>query len=197
MNQENTKKIIINIADVLIENKTYLSNLDSAIGDGDHGFNMAKGFGFVKDEMNKDYKDMKELFNKIAMTLISKVGGASGPLYGTFFMKFASVLSGVTELDRDIFTKAFIAGVDGVKMRGKASVGDKTMVDVLEPVCNALKEGKSYSELITLAREKMEHTKDIKALKGRASYLGDRSVGHIDPGACSSYLIIKTALEEL
>lgn len=195
MNQAKVKEKIIKIADILIENKEYLSELDSAIGDGDHGFNMAKGFGFVKEEMKKDFKDMNELFNKVAMTLISKVGGASGPLYGTFFMKFASELKGKTELTRDDFAEAFGKGVEGVKLRGKAQIGDKTMIDVLEPVSIELKKGTDFEKVIELAEEKKDYTKEIKANKGRASYLGDRSIGHIDPGAYSSYLIIKAGLE--
>lgn len=196
MDIQKTKEVLGKMADVMIENKQHLSDLDSSIGDGDHGFNMAKGFTFVKDDMKNDYKDLKELFMKVSMDLISKVGGASGPLYGTFFMKFAGSLSGVTELNRDNLNTAFKNGVDGVKQRGKAQVGDKTMVDVLEPVSVALNDGKSIDEIIKLAEEKMNYTKDIIAKKGRASYLGERSIGHIDPGCCSSYLLIKTALGE-
>lgn len=196
MNQSEVKAKIVKISDYLIENKDYLSELDAAIGDGDHGFNMAKGFEFVKEDMNNQFKDMKELFNKIAMTLISKVGGASGPLYGTFFMKFASNLSGKQTLTREDFVISFKQGVEGVKSRGKANIDDKTMVDVIEPVSKALEEGKTFDEIIAIAKEKMEYTKEIVAKKGRASYLGQRSIGHIDPGACSSYLIIKVALED-
>lgn len=196
MNIEKVKEKIVNVSDLIIENEAYLTELDREIGDADHGYNMKKGFLKVKDAMNEDFTDLKSLFNKIAMTLISTVGGASGPLYGTFFMKFAQSIDG-DEMDKEIFTKAFSDGVDGVIMRGKAKVGDKTMIDVLSPVSDALKKDLSFAEIISIAKENMERTKDIKANKGRAAYLGERSIGHIDPGACSSYLCIKSALGDL
>lgn len=196
MNIEKVKEKIVNVSDLIIENEAYLTELDREIGDADHGYNMKKGFLKVKDAMNEDFTDLKSLFNKIAMTLISTVGGASGPLYGTFFMKFAQSIDG-DEMDKEIFTKAFSDGVDGVIMRGKAKVGDKTMIDVLSPVSDALKKDLSFTEIISIAKENMERTKDIKANKGRAAYLGERSIGHIDPGACSSYLCIKSALGDL
>lgn len=197
MDIDKIKNKIINLSNTIIENEEYLTDLDRAIGDGDHGFNMAKGFNKVKDAMNDDYKDLKTLFNKIAMTLISNVGGASGPLYGTFFMKFAQSLDGEINLSKTLFAKAFSDGVDGVIMRGKAQVGDKTMVDVLSPVSEALKNDSTFEEIVKIAKENMEKTKDIKALKGRAAYLGERSIGHIDPGAYSSYLCIKSVLGDL
>lgn len=196
MNIEKVKEKIVNVSDLIIANEAYLTELDREIGDADHGYNMKKGFLKVKDAMNEDFTDLKSLFNKIAMTLISTVGGASGPLYGTFFMKFAQSIDG-DEMDKEIFTKAFSDGVDGVIMRGKAKVGDKTMIDVLSPVSDALKKDLSFAEIISIAKENMERTKDIKANKGRAAYLGERSIGHIDPGACSSYLCIKSALGDL
>ncbi|PMC82466.1 dihydroxyacetone kinase subunit DhaL [Anaerococcus hydrogenalis] len=197
MNIDKVKEKIVAIADLISENEAYLTDLDREIGDADHGYNMKKGFTKVKEAMNEDFPNLKALFNKIAMTLISTVGGASGPLYGTFFMKFAQSLGESEDIDKELFTKAFSDGVDGVIMRGKAKVGDKTMVDVLSPVADALKEDKKFSEIIDIAKENMERTKDIKAIKGRAAYLGDRSIGHIDPGACSSYLCIKSALGDL
>ena len=112
-------------------------------------------------------------------------------------MKFAAGLEGKEDLSREDFNKAFKEGLEGVKQRGKAEIDDKTMVDVLEPVSAALEEGKSFEEVIKIAEEKKDYTKDLLAKKGRASYLGQRSVGHIDPGAMSSYLIIKTGLENL
>lgn len=197
MNIDKVKEKIVVIADLISENEAYLTDLDREIGDADHGYNMKKGFTKVKEAMNEDFPNLKALFNKIAMTLISTVGGASGPLYGTFFMKFAQSLGESEDIDKELFTKAFSDGVDGVIMRGKAKVGDKTMVDVLSPVADALKEDKKFSEIIDIAKENMERTKDIKAIKGRAAYLGDRSIGHIDPGACSSYLCIRSALGDL
>lgn len=197
MNIQEVQKRLIEIADVMEENKAHLQDLDRAIGDGDHGYNMDKGFSFVKDDMEGDFDDFKDLFMKVSMDLISKVGGASGPLYGSFFMKFAQVLAGKDDLNKDDLAKAFKEGLDGVKSRGKAQVGEKTMVDVLEPVSVALEEDKSFDEIIKIAEEKKDYTKDLVAKKGRASYLGERSKGHIDPGAMSSYLIIKTGFEGL
>lgn len=192
MDLKEAKEILNVVADEIIANKEYLTDLDRTIGDADHGINMAKGYTFVKDAI-VDMDNFRDLFNKVATTLLSKVGGASGPLYGSFFMKFAANLKDVEELDRESINHAFEAGVEGVKQRGKAQIGDKTMVDVLEPVSIALNEGKSYEEVIEIARENMEETKDMVAKRGRASYVGERSVGHIDPGAASSYILIKTA----
>ena len=194
MQVNNVKTLIIQAADEIIVNKDYLTDLDRSIGDADHGVNMAKGFGFTKEALEADFDDYKTLFNKVATTLLSKVGGASGPLYGSFFMKFAASLKDVEDLTRDELNQAFTAGVDGVKQRGKAEVGDKTMVDVLEPVAEALNAGKSFDEVVKIAEESMEKTKDIKAKKGRASYVGERSIGHIDPGAASSYILVKETL---
>lgn len=194
MQINNVKTLILQAADEIIANKDYLTDLDRSIGDADHGVNMAKGFGFTKEALEADFDDYKTLFNKVATTLLSKVGGASGPLYGSFFMKFAASVKDLEDLTRDELNKAFTAGVDGVKQRGKAEVGDKTMVDVLEPVAEALNAGKSFDEVVQIAEESMEKTKDIKAKKGRASYVGERSIGHIDPGAASSYILIKKTL---
>ena len=194
MQVNDVKKLILQAADEIIANKDYLTDLDRSIGDADHGVNMAKGFGFTKEALEADFDDYKTLFNKVATTLLSKVGGASGPLYGSFFMKFAASLKDVDELTREKLNQAFTAGVDGVKQRGKAEVGDKTMVDVLEPVAEALNADKSFDEVIKIAEESMEKTKDIKAKKGRASYVGERSIGHIDPGAASSYILVKETL---
>lgn len=194
MQVNDVKTLILQAADEIIANKDYLTDLDRSIGDADHGVNMAKGFGFTKEALEADFDDYKTLFNKVATTLLSKVGGASGPLYGSFFMKFAASLKDVDEMTREKLNQAFTAGVEGVKQRGKAEVGDKTMVDVLEPVAEALNAGKSFDEVVKIAEESMEKTKDIKAKKGRASYVGERSIGHIDPGAASSYILIKETL---
>lgn len=197
MEVNKVKEILKKVSDEIIANKDYLTDLDRSIGDADHGINMAKGFKFTQEGLEEDFDDYKTLFNKVATTLLSKVGGASGPLYGSFFMKFAASLDGVDDFKKEDLNKAFEAGVESVKQRGKAEVGDKTMVDVLEPVAEALNEGKTYTEVIKVAEDAMNATKDIKAKKGRASYVGDRSIGHIDPGAASSYIIIKTAFGEL
>ena len=191
MQIKEVKDRLIKAADEIIANKDYLTDLDRSIGDADHGVNMAKGFTNVKEVLDSDFDDYKTLFNKVAMTLLSKVGGASGPLYGSFFMAFAKAMDGKDDLDRDSLNDAFSQGVEGVIKRGKANLLDKTMVDVLKPVADGLNDGKSFKEIIEISQEKMEATKEYKANKGRASYVGYRSIGHIDPGAASSNIIIK------
>lgn len=196
--------IINKIADVISENKLYLTELDAAIGDGDHGLNMSKGFEAVKEKLVDDNgENLGNTFKKIGMTLVSTVGGASGPLYGTAFMKAAPVLNNKSEIDLDDFINVLKSSLDGIKMRGKAVAGEKTMIDSIEPALNSLIESKEKDLSIIdcldnaqkAAYEGVEKTKEIKATKGRASYLGDRSIGHQDAGATSSYLILKTIYE--
>jgi dihydroxyacetone kinase-like protein len=190
----------------LAENKTYLTELDSAIGDGDHGFNMDRGFQSVRDKLDSaSGQDIGGIFKTVAMTLISTVGGASGPLYGTFFLQMGMVTNGKAELTLDDWIAAVESGVAGVIRRGKADLGDKTMVDSLLPALEALKldvkVGKNMAEALVdsanAAEIGMKDTIPLVAKKGRASYLGERSAGHQDPGATSSYLLFKTAAETL
>ena len=196
--------IINKIADVISENKLYLTELDAAIGDGDHGLNMSKGFVAVKEKLVDDnVENLGNTFKKIGMTLVSTVGGASGPLYGTAFMKAAPVLNNKSEIDLDDFINVLKSSLDGIKMRGKAVAGEKTMIDSIEPALNSLIESKEKDLSIIdcldnaqkAAYEGVEKTKEIKATKGRASYLGDRSIVHKDAGATFSYLILKTIYE--
>lgn len=196
--------LIDKIADRIYENKDYLSELDREIGDSDHGVNLSRGFQKIKDESEMlktlNYSDY---FNKIAMILISNVGGASGAIYGTGLMKVAQNLKGIDTLDRNNITKAAEAMVEGIKMRGKAQCGEKTMLDTIVPVVEVLKTNREDSldtllkKIQITAKEGMESTVNMLATKGRASYLGARSIGHIDPGAMSSYLIIDTICENL
>lgn len=197
-------QIINKIADVISENKLYLTELDATIGDGDHGLNMSKGFEAVREKLADDNgENIGNIFKKIGMTLVSTVGGASGPLYGTAFMKAAPVVNGKNEINLEDYINVLEASLDGVKMRGKAILGEKTMIDAIEPALNALKkaksEGKSDIECLNESKmaslEGVEKTKEIIATKGRASYLGERSIGHQDAGATSSYLILKTVYE--
>jgi dihydroxyacetone kinase-like protein len=201
VNTEKACAIIRSLAKVIIENKQYLSDLDRAIGDGDHGFNMARGFDAVTAKLDAaPPADIGELVKMTATALISNVGGASGPLYGTFFLKMAAPLIGKAEISLADFASAFREGVLGVKARGKAEFGEKTMLDVLLPVAELLekeaaagKDGKNaLSSAEKLAEDCMNATKDRIATKGRAAYLVERSAGHIDPGAASSFLLIKT-----
>lgn len=191
----------MNIAnDKIQQQKQYLTELDQAIGDGDHGLNMARGFQEVVEKISStNYEDLGSLFKDVSMTLIAKVGGASGPLYGTAFLKMSLALAGKKEADDKELIAALEAALDGIKARGKASVGEKTMVDVWEPVIELLREKGSMraKEAALLAKEKMEHTKELEAKKGRAAYLGKRSIGHIDPGSASSYLLFAALAEVL
>lgn len=169
-------------------NKDYLSQLDSPIGDGDHGGNMARGMASVMQELSeKDYETADQVFKVVAMQLLSKVGGASGPLYGSAFMG----ISKASQADTDLAV-VLQAGLDMIQKRGKADLGEKTMVDVWVPVIAALRENQLTVEVI---REAVQATKDILATKGRASYVGERSIGHIDPGSFSSGLLFEAMLE--
>lgn len=199
-------KIIENMGKNIIENKDYLTELDRVIGDADHGINMSKGFSAVDaklDEMNG--KDWGSILKTVAMTLISTVGGASGPLYGTAFLRASTVVDGKTEIDKEDIINMFEQAVEGIKMRGKSDKGDKTILDALIPAFEALKlayeEGKDTKIAFKMAEEAalegVEYTKDIIAKKGRASYLGERSIGHQDPGATSTYIMIKSINEVL
>lgn len=197
-------KIIDSIVDKIFEKRDELSELDRAIGDSDHGVNLSRGFQKIKEESSIFSKlNYSEIANKMAMILISNVGGASGAIYGTGLMRVAQSLKGVEELDRDKVGVALGAMVEGIKFRGKAIAGEKTMLDTLEPVEKIFQESKELSicefldKIEEVAQEGMESTKDMLATKGRASYLGERSIGHIDPGAMSSYIIVKTICENL
>lgn len=170
------------------EEKDYLSELDSPIGDGDHGANLARGMAAALEALNStEQQSAAEVFKAVSMALISKVGGASGPLYGSAFMGMMKAeqagqdLAGVLE-----------AGLDMIVKRGHAQVGEKTMVDVWSPVVEAVKKNQLTNDFIDQA---VLSTKDIMATKGRASYVGERSIGHIDPGSQSSGLLFKALLE--
>jgi phosphoenolpyruvate---glycerone phosphotransferase subunit DhaL len=197
---EQAKRWISIANDKIQQQKQYLTELDQAIGDGDHGLNMARGFKEVVEKIaSTNYEDLGSLFKDVSMTLIAKVGGASGPLYGTAFLKMSLALAGKKGADDKELIAALEVALDGIKARGKASVGEKTMVDVWEPVMEFLREKGSMQakEAALLAKEKMEHTKELEAKKGRAAYLGKRSVGHIDPGSASSYLLFAALAEVL
>jgi dihydroxyacetone kinase-like protein len=195
---------IENCAGVIAQNREYLIALDAAIGDADHGANMDRGFqaALAKLPENAD-KDIGAIFKAVGMALVTTVGGAGGPLYGTFYLQAGGKLSGKMEMSLEMWAEALEAAVNGVMQRGKAKLGDKTMVDALLPAVSALKA--SVAENIPLeqallasaeaARRGMEATIPLVARKGRASYLGERSAGHQDPGATSSYLLLKTAAD--
>jgi phosphoenolpyruvate---glycerone phosphotransferase subunit DhaL len=188
-------------ADAFAANKDRLTALDAAIGDGDHGANMARGFAAVRAKLPElAGKDIGAIFKATAMTLISTVGGASGPLYGTFFLQGAGPANGKSELTAADLAGIFEAGLAGVIRRGKAAVGDKTMVDALVPAIEAMRPRENDSivkvlaRAVQAARSGADATVALIARKGRASYLGERSAGHLDPGAASSVLLFE-ALE--
>jgi dihydroxyacetone kinase-like protein len=188
-------------AGVIAENKEYLTRLDSAIGDADHGINMDRGFQAVLAKLPAiSDQDIGAILKAVGMALVSTVGGASGPLYGTFFLQLGNTTAGKLELTPEEWATALEAGVNGVILRGKANLGDKTMIDCLVPALQALKaalaDGAGFSDALLrsadAARQGMEATIPLVARKGRASYLGERSAGHQDPGATSSYLLLDT-----
>jgi phosphoenolpyruvate---glycerone phosphotransferase subunit DhaL len=189
---------------VYAENKQRLTELDSAIGDADHGINMERGFTALESEFATNAPaDIRTALQTAATVLIRKVGGASGPLYGTFFLRAAASCGGLAELDAGAVVKMFRAGVAGVQQRGKAEPGDKTMLDALLPGADALRaalgEGASFASALGQAADAGEKgardTIPLVARKGRASYLGERSAGHQDPGATSSALLLRCAAE--
>lgn len=174
----------------LQENKVYLSELDTAIGDGDHGNNLARGAAALKEKLaDNEYDALTDLLKDIGMVFVSKIGGASGPLYGSAFISMAKASKDNDGLD---LAELLEAGLDGIQKRGKAVAGEKTMVDEWIPVVDAVKENSLTTEVI---EEAVAKTEPMKATKGRASYLGDRSVGHLDPGAMSSSYLFKTMIE--
>ncbi len=180
--------------DKIKENKGYLSDLDTPIGDGDHGNNMARGVNAYEESFEqKQPETISDILQVFSMAMISKVGGASGPLYGSALMNMVKETKGIETIDSYEQLGTIVEqGLAGIKKRGKTEFEDKTMVDVWEPVAQNLKEGSLTKDQIEKAKE---HTQDLIAKKGRASYLGERSKGHIDPGAASSALFFDALVE--
>lgn len=184
------------------KHKDYLTQLDQAIGDGDHGINMARGFSEVNKKLNQtthDYESVSEVMKDVAVTVMSKVGGASGPLYGTAFLKMSLAFKESASVDYLTFSDGIEEALKGIKQRGKADVGEKTLIDVWSPVVTHLKEATHFqpNHIQSIAKEAMEITKNTLATKGRASYLKERSLGHIDPGSASSYYLFEALAETL
>ena len=186
-------------AAVLNQNKAYLTELDSPIGDADHGSNVARGFGQIVEKLpTVADKDLGVIFKSTAMTVMSAVGGASGLLYGNFFMRASMVAAGKEALTEAELVQMLENGRDGIVQRGRAELGDKTMIDAWTPALAALSAtlaaGADFSAALaacTVAAEQgMKATIPMQARKGRASYLGERSIGHQDPGATSTYMIL-------
>jgi dihydroxyacetone kinase-like protein len=184
----------------IAEHRTELVKLDTAIGDGDHGTNMDRGMRKVVEKLDAtEGEDIGALLKTVGMALVSSVGGAAGPLYGTLFLQMGAAAAGSEELDLAGWTAALESGVKGVQARGKAEPGDKTMIDALLPAIDALRSadgadlGDALRRSADAAEEGMRATIPLEARKGRASYLGPRSIGHQDPGATSSQLLLAVA----
>ena len=195
-----------NAATMLEENKAYLTELDAPIGDSDHGVNIARGFGAVAEKLpDMADQDIGSILKMTAMTLMSKVGGASGMLYGNFFLRAAMGANGKESLSADDLAQLLEAGVGGIVQRGRAVVGDKTMIDAWTPALaafqTALADGQeipaAMRACVDAAEQGMMDTIPLQARKGRASYLGERSIGHQDPGATSTYMILNALLESI
>ena len=197
-----SKQVIAIIGDIgekIKEQKEHLTELDQPIGDSDHGINMARGFAAVEEKLpTLEGKDVGTILKTVGMTLVSTVGGASGPLYGTAFLKAGMAAGSKQEVDINDFLTILDAAIEGVKARGHATVGEATMIDAMTPSLDAMKEanaaGKTAKETleagVKAAWAGAEHTKGLVATKGRASYVGERGIGHQDPGATSySYIL--------
>ena len=187
------------IAERITANKDYLTELDREIGDSDHGINMARGFSAVMEKLTPEDSDIGAALKNAGMTLLSKVGGASGPLYGTAYMEAGKITAGKTELTPSDMKAIFDAAIAGIQKRGKAVKGEKTMLDAIIPAAEAFSAKiAGGADMVTAleaacesAREGVEYTKTIIATKGRASYLGERSIGHQDPGATSAMITLE------
>lgn len=191
--------------DAVQQHRDELTALDSAIGDADHGSNMARGLDAVVAKLETAPASPAELFKTVGMTLVSSVGGASGPLYGTFFLRMGPALAAGDGVDAATLGAALRAGVEGVVARGKAEPGDKTMIDALLPAVSAWDDAVATGADVETASvaaaeaaaEGRDATEPLVARKGRASYLGERSAGHIDPGSASSALLLETLRDSL
>lgn len=188
MTSDDFRSLVEAMAEAIAANAARLTDLDSAIGDGDHGANMKRGFEAVMGELDQlAAKPVPDALKAAGMKLVMTVGGASGPLVGTFFMTLGKELP--TEFERDAFVSAYEKAVDAVAARGKSQAGQKTMLDVLYPVLEAMKAGADPVAIAARADEAAEATIPMLATRGRASFLGERSIGHMDPGAASVALL--------
>jgi dihydroxyacetone kinase-like protein len=189
------RRALEEFSSVIEENKEYLTDLDSAIGDADHGINMNRGMKRIMEKIqDKEYSDFGGIFRDAAMTIMSVVGGSAGPLYGTFFMKLGQKLGGAGEVTVAEFAGAMQEGLNGLMSLGKSTVGDKTMVDAIDPAIKALQSTEggdeaAWNAAVAEAERGMKATIPMQARRGRSSYLGERSIGHQDPGATSSYYL--------
>ncbi|MDX3924260.1 MAG: dihydroxyacetone kinase subunit DhaL [Shinella sp.] len=191
--------IVLSMADRIIENKAYLSEIDGKIGDGDHGVNMAKGFGMAAERLKGENASLASALDTLGTVLMTEIGGSMGPLYGVMFTEFAEKIEGVGAIDAVAFSTMLHAGLEGIQSIGSAKVGDKTLLDTFVPATEAFDkaaaEGKSFAEaldaLVSAAEAGRDSTRDLVAKIGRASRLGERSLGVLDAGATSCALILK------
>ena len=197
---------ISRFSDAIAEKREWLTELDSAIGDADHGANMARGMGAVVEKLGTGAPaNIDDLVKTVGMTLVSSVGGASGPLYGTFFLRMGMSAGAVTSLDGSALGAALRAGLDGIVARGKPEAGDKTMFDAMSPAVDAfdaaLAAESSVADAARAASDAAAAGRDatlpLVARKGRASYLGERSAGHLDPGAASTAILFETLADTI
>lgn len=199
---------LLAFAQQITEHEAYLTELDASIGDADHGINMQRGMHKVRERLRdseNQAEDVASLFRTVAMTLISTVGGAAGPLYGAFFLRAVKNVDGMETVTARELAVMFRDGLEGVQQRGKAQLNEKTMIDALQPAVEALEAAVAAGESIEAALERaateaesgMKHTAELQASKGRASYLGPRSIGHQDPGATSTFYLIRSAAKAL
>lgn len=195
-----------NICDKIEEQKDYLTTLDQPIGDSDHGINMARGFGKVREKLNEMAdKDIGTILKTVGMILVSNVGGASGPLYGSAYMKSGMILIGKNEMDINDFIALTNEAIEAVKNRGKSVAEEATMLDAMIPSLNAMNEAVQgglnaiavLDKAVEAANMGAEHTKDLVATKGRASYVGERGLGHMDPGAASYTFMLEVVRDTL
>jgi dihydroxyacetone kinase-like protein len=196
MDQQAREQLIRAVAAAIFDHADELTALDQAIGDGDHGLNLKRGFeAVVSDLPNLAAKPWPDLLKAVGMAMVMKVGGASGPLFGTFFLEFGKAIT--VEPDRAALVAAFAKAVEGVKARGRSEAGQKTLLDVLIPVQAVLADDGPAAAIKAEAIAAADKTIPLKAIRGRASFLGERSIGHMDPGARSSSLIIVTVVDAL
>lgn len=190
------ENLIEALAKVIMESEGELAELDRAIGDGDHGANMKRGFEAVLGQLDSiAAKELPEALQAVGMQLVMKVGGASGPLFGTLFMSLGKAISNAP--DSGELAQGFASAIGAVKARGKSDIGCKTMLDVLGPVQQTLAAGADFAAIRACASKAAAATVPMQATKGRASYLGERSIGHMDPGSRSSQLMIETICDVL
>lgn len=198
-NNNSAGAIVLSLADRIIENRAYLSEIDGKIGDGDHGVNMAKGFGMAAERLKGQDMPLAGAFDTLGTILMTEIGGSMGPLYGVMFTEFAETIEGKEAIDAALFSKMLRTGLAGIQSIGSAKVGDKTLIDAFVPACDAFDaataSGQSFAEALSAMAEAAEKgrdsTIDLVAQIGRASRLGERSLGILDAGATSCALILK------